>query len=247
MATWEKWKRKFKSPHTYLDDVKLYFGDADDASIKWDGSELDITAATVNIVGSFTTAYPIVSTYGGTAISVTSSVSSADNGVEIALTSSATSGVTAAMFTQYTSTGDNTSHAIVHNMLLTIGGDTQYAYVQYIGSATISNKTIDQACGIYMYLEDMGNACQYQAAISINRNITNVGINGDCFVEMRNHTSTAATAYMRLTGPATFLWDFSGTTNVAPVSEATDSTNVSDKVAVKMASGITRYLHLFSD
>uniref|UniRef100_A0A6M3KI32 Uncharacterized protein n=1 Tax=viral metagenome TaxID=1070528 RepID=A0A6M3KI32_9ZZZZ len=54
MATKEKWAKVFHSYHQYKDNVPIYFGDAQDASIAWDGSELDITAATVNLAGAVT-------------------------------------------------------------------------------------------------------------------------------------------------------------------------------------------------
>ena len=54
MAVRIGWPEKHTAYIQLMDNEYLYFGDAQDASIKWDASELDITAATVNIDGNVT-------------------------------------------------------------------------------------------------------------------------------------------------------------------------------------------------
>ena len=92
----------------------------------------------------------------------------------------------------------------------------------------------------------MGNAVQHQVGISINRNITNVGTASDCFREMRNHGSTDATAFVKMVGSATYLWDFDQGDQVVPISAWSSGTTVSHRAAVRLADGSARYLHLFT-
>jgi len=54
MAVYITWPELHDSYVHLKDNKQLYFGDDKDANIKWDGSELDITAATVNIDGAVT-------------------------------------------------------------------------------------------------------------------------------------------------------------------------------------------------
>ena len=196
---------------------------------------------------TYTTAYPIVSTYAGTALTITSTITSADIVSLISATSTATSGQSNAFVATMTTTGDGKSGSVCGNFYMVEGGNTDYVYPIYIGSAAISNKTIVQMAGIFMYLDDMGNAVEHQVGVSINRNITNVGTASDCFLEMRNHGATSATAFIKLVGGATYLWDVSFGDQVVPISDGSDSTNCSHKVAVRMADSTTRYLHLFTD
>ncbi len=244
--------------HWLEDQEMLYFGNARDVSIEFDGTNLEMLPL-VNDTGAFNigngTLSMDVQIFGNAAgsymlwdsslntLDILSAIAVADNAITLTVTGSPTSGVLAAMFTSLETSGDGTSHAIVHNMLMTIAGDTTYAYVQYVGSATISDKTITQACGIFMYLEDMGNAVEQQAAISINRNITNVGINLDCFVQMRNHGGTDATAFMKLQGGATYLFDLEGPA-AAPISDWASGTAVSHRLSVRIPDGTERWLHL---
>ncbi len=196
-----------------------------------------INAATTELAGAIT----------GTSLVLTSTITSAGIVAHIAATSTATSGQSNAFVATMTSTGDGKASTVGVNVYVVEQGNTNYVYPIYVGTAAIANKTIIQATGIFMYLGDMGNAVQHQAALSINRDITNVGTLSDCFLEMRNHGSTAATAFIKLVGGATYLWDASQGDQVVPISDGSDSTNCSHKVAVKMADNTTRYLHLFSD
>ncbi len=195
---------------------------------------------------SFTSVYPVVLTYAGTALTITSTITSADIVALISATSTATSGQSNGLVVTMTSTGNGKASSVCGNFYLVEQGNTDYVYPIYIGTAAISNKTIIQATGLFMYLDDMGNAVQHQAALSINRNITNVGTESDCFLEMRNHGGVSATAFIKLVGKAEFLWDASHGDLDDPISEGSDSADVSHKVAVKMADDSTRYLHLFA-
>ncbi len=180
-------------------------------------------------------------------LAITTTHAVAANVVFILTTAEATAGQTNGLVSVITSTGDGKSGTVAANLYVVEEGNTEYVYGAYVGFAAIANKTIIQAAGIYLYLEDMGNAVEHQVGVSINRNITNVGTASDAFLEMRNHGATAATAYLRLTGEATYLIDWSGTDQKVPVSNGTDSNNVSHKVAVFMADSTVRYFHLFTD
>jgi len=196
---------------------------------------------------SYTSAYPVVLTYAGTALGITSTITSADNVAEVIGTTTATSGTNSALKTTLQSTGAAVGYAIGHWIELDLDNTATYAYGQYIYNHTVADKAVTQMCGIYMYLEDMGNAVQHKAGISINRNIAHVGTASDCFLQMRNHGAVAATAFIKATGGATHLFDFQDGDLGAPLSEASDSANVSHKVSVKMPDGSTRYFHLFTD
>lgn len=130
---------------------------------------------------------------------------------------------------------------------LTISDPCPYIYPISIYTGTVSNKAITQMAAINIYMEDVGNACQHAQGIYVSRNITNVGTASDSFLWLRNHGSTAATAFIKATGKATHLFDFQDGDQCVPVSAGSDSTNVSHKVSVKMADGSTRYFHLFTD
>ncbi len=185
-------------------------------------------------------------TYGGAALNITSTITSAANVVLISATSTATSGQSNAFVATMTSTGNGKASTVGANIYVVEQGNTDYVYPVYIGTAAISNKTIIQGTGIFMYLEDMGNAVQHQVGISINRNITNVGTASDCFLEMRNHGSTDATAFVKMVGSATYLWDFDQGDQVVPISAWSSGTTVSHRAAVRLADGSARYLHLFT-
>lgn len=43
MATMERWPQKYAAYKQFIDNIPLYFGDAQDANIQWDGSNLVIT------------------------------------------------------------------------------------------------------------------------------------------------------------------------------------------------------------
>ncbi len=199
---------------------------------------------TLTVTGATTITGAITLT-GTTAITTTQTA--AANVFFINTTATATSGQTNGFVSVITSTGNGKGSTVAANLYVVEQGNTDYVYPLYIGTAAISNKTIIQATGIYMYLDDMGNAVEHQVGVSVNRNITNVGTASDCFIEMRNHGSTAATAFIKLVGKATHLWDASQGDQVVPISNGSDSTNCSHKVSVKMADSTTRYLHLFTD
>ncbi len=46
MATTEKWAKLFKSRHQYMDSVPVQFGDAKDAALTWDGTNLTLKPVT---------------------------------------------------------------------------------------------------------------------------------------------------------------------------------------------------------
>ena len=248
--------------HWLEDQEKLYWGDLRDVSMEWDGTNLEMLPL-VNDTGAFNigngTLSMDVQIFGNAAgsfvfwdsslnlLAITTTHAAAANAVYILTTAEATAGQTNGFVSVITSTGDGKSGTVAANLYVAEEGNTEYVYGAYVGFAAIANKTITQAAGIFLYLSDMGNAVQHQVGISINRDITNVGIASDAFLEMRNHGGTAATAYMRLTGEATYLFDWSGTDQVVPVSDGSDSNNVSHKVAVRMADATTRYFHLFTD
>ena len=209
---------------------------------------IDCGAATFTLTGiSLVTNGAITTTYAGTALNITSTITSADNVAEVLATSTATSGASCASKSTLTVTGNGKSYAIAKWIELSVGGNTQYCHGIYIYTGTVANKTITQYAPIYIYCDDMGTAVEHQAGISINRNITNVGTASDCFLQMRNHGSTAATAFIKATGTATYLLDFQNGDLGVPLSEASDSVNCSHKLAVKMPDGTARYLHLFTD
>lgn len=211
----------------------------------------DATNAYIDAVGAAKLSLMVAGTeYFGitpTGMTITTTQAAAANVFFILTTATATSGQTNGFVSVITSTGDGKASTVAANLYVVEQGNTDYVYPLYIGTAAIANKTIIQATGIYMYLSDMGNAVEHQAALSINRDITNVGTASDCFIEMRNHGGTAATAFIKLVGEATHLWDASQGDQVVPISDGSDSTNCSHKVSVKMADGTTRYLHLFTD
>ncbi|GAF87841.1 unnamed protein product, partial [marine sediment metagenome] len=175
---------------------------------------------------SFTSAYPVALTYGGTALNITSSVSSADNIAEILATSTATSGTVKALWVTMTANGSGSQTARGISVTQTVTLPLAYSYPIYVYSATVSNHAITQYAGIFLYLEDMGNAVQHQAGVSINRNITNVGTSSDCFLQMRNHGGTTATAFIKCTGAATHLFDFQDGDLSVPLSEYSSGTTV---------------------
>ncbi len=210
---------------------------------------IDVGGTTVFTLTSSTiaTALPITSTYSsGTALAITTTQTAAANVMFINTTATATSGQTNGFVSVITSTGDGKASTVACNLYVAEQGNTDYIYPLYIGTAAISNKTIIQATGIFMYLEDMGNAVEHQAAVSINRNITNVGTASDCFLQMRNHGSTAATTFIRFNGKATYIWDFQDGSTDVPVSAWSSGTIVDFRAAVRMHDGTTRYVHLFT-
>ena len=189
---------------------------------------------------------PLSLTNAGTALNITTSVSTADNIVEILGTSTATTGTVRSLWAKLTATGASLTQARVISTTLTIENTTDYAYGYYAYTAAVSNKTIQQMADVYIYMEDMGNAVQHQVGLSINRNIATVGIATDCLLEMRNHGSTAATAFVKIVGSATYLWDFDQGDQVLPIDAWSSGTTVSHRAAVRMADGATRYLHIFT-
>ncbi len=248
--------------HWLEDQEMLYFGDARDVSLEWDETNLEMLPL-VNDTGAFNigngTLSMDVQIFGNAAgsfmlwdsnlntLAITTTHAVAANAVYILTTAEATAGQTNGFVSVITSTGDGKSGTVAANLYVVEQGNTEYVYGAYIGFAAIANKTITQAAGIFLYLSDMGNAVQHQVGISINREVDNAGIASDAFLEMRNHGSAPATTYIRATGEATYLIDWSGTDQVVPVSDGTDSNNVSHKVAVRMADATTRYFHLFTD
>ncbi len=248
--------------HWLEDQERLYFGDLFDVSIEWNETNLEMLPL-VNDTGAFNigngTLSMDVQIFGNAAgnfmlwdsslntLAITTTHAAAANVLFILTTAEATAGQTNGFVSVITSTGDGKSGTVAANLYVVEEGNTEYVYGAYVGFAAIANKTITQAAGIFLYLEDMGNAVEHQVGVSINRNITNVGTASDAFLEMRNHGATAATAYLRLTGEATYLIDWSGTDQKVPVSNGTDSNNVSHKVAVFMADSTVRYFHLFTD
>ena len=183
--------------------------------------------------------------FTGNTMTLTTTHTAAASSLFINTTAEATSGQTNGFVSVITSTGDGKASTVACNLYVVEQGNTDYIYPLYIGTAAISNKTIIQATGIYMYLADMGNAVQHQAALSINREITNVGTVSDCFLQMRNHGSTAATTFIKFNGKATYIWDFQDGSTVVPVSAWSSGTVVDFRVAVRMHGGETRYVHLF--
>ena len=248
--------------HWLEDQEMLYFGNARDVSIEWNGADLEMLPL-VDDTGAFLigngTLSMDVQIFGNAAgsfvfwdsslnlLAITTTHAVAANAVYILTTAEATAGQTNGFVSVITSTGDGKSGTVAANLYVAEEGNTEYVYGAYVGFAAIANKTITQAAGIFLYLSDMGNAVQHQVGISINREVDNAGIASDAFLEMRNHGSAPATTYIRATGEATYLIDWSGTDQVVPVSDGTDSNNVSHKVAVRMADGTTRYFHLFTD
>ncbi len=205
------------------------------------------------IEGTYTTAYPIVSTNLAAFDATVTMANTAANVIRATVTDTGTrsSGDARGLRCSYTvdaaSTLTGTAAAIGCGITFTVSDHVPYLYGYKLYLNTISNKTITQISGFYVYMEDVGNAAGHASCMSLNRNISNVGTTSDCFLEMRNHGSTAATGFIKVTGSATHLFDFGYGDQVAPVSAATDSANVTHKISVRMADGATRYLRLWSD
>ena len=129
-----------------------------------------------------------------------------------------------------------------------VASNKKYVYGVSVYSGTIANKTITQINGVRVYMEDTGNAAGSVAALSLNRNNTNVGSVFDTFIEIRNHGAAACTSVMAITGLATHIFDFgSGGADLGvPLSEYSSGTTVSHRLSVLMPDSSVRYLHLFT-
>ena len=202
---------------------------------------------------TFTTDMPIVSSNIAAFDATVTMANTAGNVIRATVTDSGTrtSGDARGLRVSYTIDSGaaltSTAAAIGCGITFTVSDPVPYLYGYKLYCNTITAKAITQIAGYYVYMEDVGNAVQHASAISLNRNISNVGISSDCFLEMRNHGSTAATGFIKVTGSATHLFDFGFGDQVVPVSAGTDSTNCTHKVSVRMADSATRYIHLFTD
>ena len=201
---------------------------------------------------SYTTAYPIVSTNIAAFDATVTMANTAGNVIRATVTDSGTrtSGDARGLRVAYTidsaASLTGTAAAIGCGITFTVSDPCPYIYGYKIYTNTITAKTITQIAGHFVYMEDTGNAVQHVACIALNRNISNAGIASDCFLYMRNHGSTAATAFIKSIGTATYWLDFQDGDLGVPLSEYSSGTTVSHRLRVRMPDGSSTYLHLFT-
>jgi len=170
--------------------------------------------------GSYTTAYPIISTYVGTAIDLTPTLTSTtgQNILRLNVTDSAAlaSDYSRAIYINWTKTGAQTGgyvNPFSIDFAATTAACTEVAleshYITQTGNKLTGNVAVWQA-----YLEDVGSAAANVFPIEIGRVCTNTGSSRDSFARFKTHSGTAKSVFYiegTSNAMATNLFTFCGT------------------------------------
>ena len=109
------------------------------------------------------------------------------------------------------------------------------------------NPTMGTLTALNIYMEDIDSATvNHLIGIDIGLNSNNTAVDWHTFIRIKNHSGTAKSIF-KINAAADYLIDFSDAESQVPVSASTHSTNVSHKIAVRMADNSTRYLQLTTD
>jgi len=146
--------------------------------------------------GSFTTAYPIASTYSAaTAITVESSMATAHNVVDITVTDATTldAGRGRALYLKYTVSGTKTANFAVRTAAIDtyISNDCPGVTGLDMYMGNVDDKTVGGLSGIAMYCEDIGSATSGWIGIDLGRVIENVADDRDTFMRFKGHACTS--------------------------------------------------------
>lgn len=207
-------------------------------------------------IGSCTTGITIAASSAGVSSTVTAS--SAATGHLLRLVDSSTSGTAVASKVQFSSSGSGGTYNIGEWIDFTVGGNVTNAHPIYMYVGNVDDKTISNYTGIYMYVEDIGNAVSNFACVSLETNMESSGggTGEHCFIRFREHdTTVASAAVFRFEGQAAgYLATFDGTAGTEDGSVMFDSATCDQsadcrfRVSVPMGGGgaaADRYIYLY--
>jgi len=149
-----------------------------------------------SVQGTYTTAYPIVSTYSAaTALDINSSMATAHNVVDITVTdaTSLDAGRGRALYLKYTVSGTKTDAFAVRTAAIDTYISNNCPEVtgldMYMGN--IDDKTMGNVFGIAMYCEDIGSSVGGSwVGIDMGRVIENTATGRDTFMRFKSHGAT---------------------------------------------------------
>jgi len=205
--------------------------------------------------GSYTTAYPIVST-AATAISIASSTigitstvtaSTATTAHLFRLIDSSTSGVVVASKVQFSSSANGATYHIGEWIDFTCGGNTTNAHAIYMYLGTIADKTISNYTGIYMYMEDFGTSVTNLGLLGLEVNSQHDATGESCFIRVREHgVAHTIQSVLRLEGSGTADYLLAFEANYAPLSVCSGTDAATYRIAVRLdATSATKYIRLY--
>lgn len=205
---------------------------------------------------SYTSAYPVVLTYAGEALTIDTTIANTATIVQtITVTDSGTlaAGRNIGLFIDYVVSGTKTSAFGIRPLRINTQVLANVPSVQVADwyLHTIDNKTIDLLFGLTMYWEDVGDNIGSLCMIDLGKNMTHTASTRDCFIRCREHTGVQTnSSILRLEGTnaAAFLVDFEAQagTGQSILATGSDTTDCTYKIAIRLsAHSVTKYIHLF--
>jgi len=200
--------------------------------------------------GTYTTAYPIVTTYSGTAYAQTSTLAggAADNAMEMTITDSTAFASTAysrGLYINYTNTGIKSAGGEANG--IGVDMDTSANVVQLYGislyTGACNGATVNRVAGLYVYVdEDTGTVSR---ASCLHLETANTAAEYSDFISFRSHVDTVDSMLASRSGgqTATYFLHFETPTS-APV-EAFNAAGNGDYSIKCFINGEVTYLHTY--
>lgn len=198
--------------------------------------------------GSYTTAYPIVSTYGGTAISVASTLAgaAADDCVSIVVNDTTTLAAAAysrSLYISHTNAGIKSGNGEGNGLGIDIDATANVTSLYGISlySGTMTGATINRVAGIYTYMDEPVGTVNAISCLHLETAAVS-GTTND-FISIRAHGLQDSIIASRAGGAAaTHFLDFTGV--FAPV-EAFNAAGNGDYSIKCYINGETTYIHTY--